>query len=161
MFEPSCSRCADIVSRFRFSTNLAADGPTIPPKEDGGYGISVTRRGLPVREIMEAASSFCALLPWPRLQRSLSAQINRLSMIGTCDLVYLGKGGGSTNKLYGRWDQLTWSHPTTLPLAALLYFGWQLKFGWMACANPLEMEKSLKIAYRQTHDNRLPPLMKR
>lgn len=157
MSETMCSRCGELVSGFRFFGLAADDPPILPPRDNGVYGIRIARRGGPVGEVIEAVTSLLAPIVWARLKRSISTQISRLSAIGDCDLLYLGMAG----ELYGRWDQLTWSHPAMVPLAALLYHGWQVEFGWLLSDNPAETEKHLKTAYRQTHRNRLPALMQR
>jgi hypothetical protein len=45
-----------------------------------------------------------------------------------------------------------------IPIWALLYFGWELDFGWKADENPKELEKDLKEKY-MTRQRRIPPAL--
>jgi len=47
------------------------------------------------------------------------------------------------------------------PLWALLYFGWELEYGWVEDEKPAELEETLKRRYRQVHRGKLPALVDR
>jgi elongation factor P--beta-lysine ligase len=46
------------------------------------------------------------------------------------------------------------------PIWALLYFGWELEFGWKEEEDPRNAESKLKQKYAERHNNKLPALVK-
>jgi len=43
----------------------------------------------------------------------------------------------------------------------LLYFGWELEFGWKKSNRPKQEEEKLKIKYQKLHNGKLPALVAR
>jgi hypothetical protein len=66
-----------------------------------------------------------------------------------------------TNTLKGRYNEFSGRHTAMYPIWVLLYFGWKLEFGWKESDEPSLEEKRLKEKYQNTHQNRLPALVKR
>lgn len=47
------------------------------------------------------------------------------------------------------------------PLWALLYFDWELEYGWLEDSNPASVEVNLKQSYKQNHAGKLPAIVDR
>jgi hypothetical protein len=152
MNKPTCELCGDLVANFHFEELANAH----PPKKAGVYAIRVVERGMPPSEIVSAANSFLSNLPWPQLTGWVASQMALVGNIKDCSLIYLGMTAKRT--IQDRYKELAWSHPTTFALAALLYFGWKLEYGWTEAADPVGFEKEKKKKYSEMH-GRLPALM--
>jgi len=62
--------------------------------------------------------------------------------------------------LKGRYQEFSGRHTAMYPIWALLYFGWELEFGWKEEEDPRNAESKLKQKYAERHNNKLPALVK-
>jgi hypothetical protein len=152
MKTPTCEWCGDLVDNFHFEELANAH----PPKKSGVYAIRVAERGKPTSEIVSQAKLLLSQLPWPQLTVWIESQMELVSRIGDCNLLYLGMTARRT--IQDRYAELAWSHPTTFALAALLSCGWKLEYGWREATDPAAFEKEKKGKYLETH-RKLPALM--
>ncbi len=103
-------------------------------------------------------------LKWPMVEKMLLGRIPRLADLGECPLIYIGSAGTlakSKNTLRGRHREFGYRHTAMYPLWTLLYFEWELEYGWRIVDNPGELEQQLKERYRGIHGGRLPALVAR
>jgi len=128
-----------------------------PPALSGVYAIRVVRGEKPTSKILGEVTPFFQELTsrWEKYGW-LCGQVRLIEQIGECNLIYIGRAGS----LCGRYDQLSWGHPAGWPVAALLYFGWELEYGWIEEAVPRNKEKEMKGVYKDRHDGKLPALMR-
>jgi hypothetical protein len=126
-----------------------------PPVGGGVYVLRAARRGKPTHEI----KAMPLLQEMPRLWDRYTwycEQVRLVERIGECDIIYIGKA----SSLARRYGELAWAHPALWPVAALLYFGWELEYGWLEDANPLAKEKEIKEVYSHRHNGVLPALVR-
>lgn len=157
----SQSTCCDhLFSGFTFQDIRNAT----PPEERGVYVIRVKRRGKPVTEIVQEVEKVVQHLNWGIVKEKVHSRIERLEMIDSCPVIYIGSAGGKGGKrtLKDRYSDFAGRHTAMFPLWALLYFGWDLEYGWMVEEeNPGDLEESLKERYKQIHGNPRPALVER
>jgi hypothetical protein len=150
----ACERCGDLVDAFHFvKWNEDEDEP---PAKGGVYVIRIVGRGRSTSEIV--ATPFLQELTsrWKKYGWVCN-QVRLVENIKDCNIIYIGC---SRKNIFSRFDNLSWGqHPASWPVAALLYFGWELECGWMEHADPLTKEKELKKDYKKAHGD-LPALMK-
>ncbi|MFB0546291.1 MAG: hypothetical protein ACETWB_05225 [Anaerolineae bacterium] len=136
----------------------------LPPETKGVYIIRVKQRGKPVREIVEQVEQVIQGLNWPIVGKKMLNRIKRLEKIGLCPVIYIGSAGtqrSSSHTLKGRYKDFAGRHTAMYPLWALLYFGWELEYGWRGEEDPAGVEEHLKQMYKQRHEDRLPALVHR
>jgi len=77
------------------------------------------------------------------------------------DSIYCSAGTQkhSKNTLKGRYREFSLRHTTMYPIWALLYFNWDLEFGWRETEDPGRVESQLKQQYKERHGNRLPAIV--
>ncbi|MEZ4644358.1 MAG: hypothetical protein R3E31_16780 [Chloroflexota bacterium] len=135
------------------------------PKSKGVYVIRIKSRGLPPPEIVVSADQTIAKLQWPMLKKSIFGRVERIKNIGECPLIYIGSAGAhkqSKRTLWDRYIDFSRGHTAMYPLWALLYFGWELEYGWrIETESPASLEEDLKQMYKQTHNDSLPALVSR
>ena len=151
--------CDNLFSDFTFQDIRTA----IPPERKGVYVIRVKQRGEPVAEILQQVEKVIQHLDWLIVGKKMLNRTKRLERIGPCPIIYIGSAGtqqGSKHTLKGRYSDFAGRHTAMYPLWALLYFGWDLEYGWMEEENPIILEETLKNRYRQSH-GRLPALVHR
>ncbi len=151
--------CGGLFKSFTFQDIRGAN----PPKEKGVYVLRIAERGTPVSEILEQTSQAIKHLQWPVVMDKMRTKVSRLSAIGDCPVIYIGSAGTgneSKNTLKGRHEEFSDRHTAMYPVWALLYFGWELEYGWKMEPRPGELEAALKRQYRQHHDS-LPALTAR
>jgi len=136
-----------------------------PPDEKGVYAIRIRSRGTDPEAILAALPPHIE-----RLNREVAGdyradRIGRIRKIGArCPIIYIGSAGtGKTSRhtLAGRYADLTRRHTAQYPVRALLYFGWELEFGWKVMENPKAAEAELKREYRKRQKGKLPALVAR
>ena len=153
--------CDDLFTEFEFQDLRNAE----PPDEKGVYVIRVKRRGLSTIKIVEEIKQHLQGLKWELAKNYICSRIERLKKINQCPVIYIGSAGGkkgSKNTLKGRYEELAGRRHTVMyPILALLYFGWELEFGWKVDNNPSDLEEELKRKYRIRHNGKLPALVER
>ena len=152
--------CDNLFSGFTFQDIRAAT----PPERKGVYVIRVKQRGEPVAEILQQVGKVIQHLDWPIVGKKMLNRIKRLEEIGSCPVIYIGSAGtlqGSKYTLKGRYHDFAGRHTAMYPLWALLYFGWDLEYGWVEEENSPGLEESLKHRYRESHRGKLPALVYR
>jgi hypothetical protein len=152
--------CDNLFSDFTFQDIRAAT----PPEIKGVYIIRVKQRGKPVAKLLQQVGKVIQHLDWPIVGKKMLNRIKRLERIGSCPVIYIGSAGtqqGSKHTLKGRYSDFAGRHTAMYPLWALLYFGWDLEYGWMEEENSASLEESLKHRYRQSHGGKLPALVYR
>ncbi len=159
--DSSSARCCDdLFKGFTFQDIRRAD----PPPRKGAYIIRISRRGASIDEIVRQCQSIASGIAWPIVEKYSMRRINRLREITDCPLIYVGRAGkstGSKNTLRGRYHQFAHTHTIMLALWSLLYFGWELEYGWTETPNPEELEENLKQRYASRHGGRFPALVDR
>jgi hypothetical protein len=116
---------------------------------------------MPTSEIMQTLAPHVSRLRWETAEKYLLNRIGRILKITDCPLIYIGSAGtnpGSRHTLAGRYRDLVSRHTIQSPVWALLYFGWELDFGWKVAENPKELERDLKERY-ETRQQRMPPAL--
>jgi hypothetical protein len=101
-------------------------------------------------------------LHWEMVQEYLLDRIHRIHNISECLFIYIGSAGTnaiSKHTLAGRYQDFKKRHTVQYPIWALLYFGWELQYGWKMFENPAETESQLKEQYRARHQGKLPALV--
>ncbi|MBI3615252.1 MAG: hypothetical protein HY211_01920 [Candidatus Omnitrophica bacterium] len=91
-------------------------------------------------------------------------RVERIKRIGGCPIIYIGRAGRQNNgkhTLAKRYRNFFGSHTAMFPIWALLYSGWELEYGWLEKENPEFIEAELKQKYRNSHQGRLPALVKK
>ncbi|HEY0605150.1 MAG TPA: hypothetical protein VGD58_19685 [Herpetosiphonaceae bacterium] len=152
--------CDEIFSQFTFTDIRDAH----PPAERGVYVIRVQKRGAPVPDVVQHAKAAIQRLNWEMAAKKMLSRIHRLEKIGECPLIYIGSAGtraDSRNTLHGRYQEFAGRHTIMFPLWALLYFGWDLEYGWKIENTPDTAEASLKQMYQAQHNGSLPALVHR
>ncbi|MHC4620367.1 MAG: hypothetical protein ACYTEQ_21670 [Planctomycetota bacterium] len=156
--ESTC--CDNLFTSFTFQDIRDAS----PPNKRGVYVIRVKRRGRPIGEMIEQIEQIIRRLGWPVVGKRMRSRIKRLEKIVSCPTIYIGSAGtqpGSRHTLQGRYRDFAGRHTAMYPLWALLYFGWELDYGWREAENSAELEERLKRAYKQGHNDQLPALVYR
>ena len=152
--------CKDLFTKFMFHDLRSAS----PPNEKGVYVIRFKKKGNSVKEIVEQVKQLVQNLNWKFVENYILNRIGRLNKINKCSTIYIGSAGthkNSKNTVKGRYKEFTRRHTAMYPILALLYFGWELEFGWSEEDDPLKVESQLKQKYKERHDNELPALVKK
>jgi len=92
------------------------------------------------------------------------SRIKRIENVSQCPVIYIGSAGtrqDSKNTLRGRYKEFSQRHTAMYPVWALLYFGWELDFGWEEGDSPRDAEDDLKQKYAILHSGKLPALVER
>ncbi len=147
-------------SAFTFTDIRAAK----PPDQRGLYVIRVKQQGTPVPNIVRNAAAVIQQLQWPMVEDKMLNRIARLHNIGECPVLYIGSAGTRTesrNTLRGRYEEFAGRHTSMFPLWALLYFGWNLEYGWKIADAANTAEAELKQVYQAHHNGKLPALVNR
>ena len=150
--------CEDLFSDFTFWDIRAA----APPKTKGIYAVRVTRRGKPVADILQQVGEAIEHLDWPIVGKKMVSRVDRLVKIDACPVIYIGSAGtrpSSEYTLKGRYSDFAGRHTAMYPLWALLYFSWDLQYGWKEGENSASLEENLKRRYKERHSGKLPALM--
>ena len=132
-----------------------------PPDAKGVYVILVRKPGTPPGEIMKKLAPRISRLGWEMAEKYLLDRIGRIRNIGDCPVLYIGSAGTSPKSrltLAGRYRALVRRHTAQFPVWALLFFGWELDFGWKATDHPREEEAELKERYLN-RGRRAPPAL--
>jgi hypothetical protein len=154
------AQCNELCAPFTFTDIRAAE----PPEQRGVYIIRVKQQGTPVIEMMQQAEAIVRQLQWPMVERKMLNRLHRLHQISECPLIYIGSAGTRTesrNTLRGRYEEFAGRHTIMFPLWALLYFGWNLEYGWKIEDTPNTAEAELKRGYQAQHSGKLPALVQR
>jgi hypothetical protein len=157
---PPQERCDALFTGFTFQDLRTAE----PPDRKGVYVIRVKQQGQPIKDIVQRVNQIVHTLAWPIVGNKMLARIDRLNRIASCSVIYIGSAGtrpSSKHTLAGRYSDFGGRHTAMYPLWALLYFGWQLEYGWKEDDRPADLEEQLKEQYRRIHDGRLPALVHR
>jgi len=152
--------CAGLYAEFKFEDLRSA----LLPKKRGIYVIKVRKEGNPAKEIVKPVKQIVENLKWKMVEKHILNRINRLKGINQCPTIYIGSAGyreNSKNTLNNRYKELSGRHTAMYPIWALLYFGWDLEFGWKEESNPKDAECQLKQEYKKKHGDELPALVKR
>ena len=152
--------CRDLFLDFSFDDISRAK----PPKQKGVYCIKVLKRGLPTGDIEKEVANHISLLRWEMVEEYLVNRIHRLHNISLCPIIYIGSAGTNTmskHTLAGRYQDFKLRHTIQYPLWALLFFGWELHYGWMVTGDPAGIEGRIKTAYQERHYGKLPALVSR
>jgi len=147
----------DLFLDFEFQDITCAQ----PPEEKGVYVIRVRKAGMPPEEIVQSLAPHVSRLRWEMAEKYLLDRIGRILNISDCPIIYIGSAGtnpGSRHTLAGRYQDLVRRHTIQFPVWALLYFGWELDFGWKVVERPGELERDLKERY-ETRQRRMPPAL--
>jgi hypothetical protein len=135
-----------------------------PPDAKGVYVIRVRKPGMPPDEIMERLVPRISRFGWKMTEEYLLDRLGRIRNIGVCPILYIGSAGtnrASRHTLAGRYRDLTRRHTAQFPIWTLLYFDWELDFGWKATEDPREVEAELKERYLNRGRQSLPALVVR
>jgi hypothetical protein len=103
-------------------------------------------------------------LAWPKVGNKVLSRVKRLEKIDRCPTIYIGSAGTrakSKHTLQGRYEDFAGRHTAMYPLWALLYFGWELEYGWRIEAHPEIAEAQMKETFRHYHQGQLPALVQR
>ena len=84
-------------------------------------------------------------LNWKLIGDLLFNRINRLRKINNCQIIYIGR----SKNLKRRYREFTGSHTIMYCVWMLLYFGWDLEYGWLVSEKPTVLEKELLEKYKQ------------
>ncbi len=151
--------CEDLFTEFKFQDLRSAS----PPNKRGVYVLRVKKEGSSVKEIVEQLKQLVQNLNWTLVENYILNRISRLEKINQCPIIYIGAAGthkDSKNTLKGRYKEFSMRHTVMYPIWALLYFGWELEFGWREEDDPGNVESQLKQKYIERHKNKLPALVK-
>jgi len=136
-----------------------------PPCQKGVYVVRIKARGAPTEKIIGDSARLVNDLKWANVGKYVMGRINRLVRISECPIIYIGSAGtksGSKNTLQGRYQEFYTRHTAMYPLWALIYYEWNLEFGWLVeTHNPGSLEKSLKQVYRSDHSGAMPALVEK
>jgi len=151
--------CSDLLVGFTFEDMVEAE----PPSEKGVYVVRIRKRSERLPEAMiSEAKQLMARVGWKMLEKKVMSRIKRLRGISQCPVIYIGGAGtqpGSRNTLKGRYSEFSGRHTAMYPVWILLYFGWELEFGWKITNEPANEEVELKRKYRKIHQGKLPALV--
>ncbi len=156
--QPEC--CHDLFEGFTFDEISRSK----PPNKKGLYCIKIQKQGTPTEEIETILANQISLLRWVMVQEYLVDRIHRIRNISECPVIYIGSAGTnamSKHTLAGRYQDFKKRHTVQYPIWALLYFGWELHYGWKVAENPAEMESHIKEEYKSRHGGKLPALVSR
>lgn len=104
-----------------------------PPDEKGVYAVRVKKKGCPVDKIVEQTGKITEKLGWKFVGSYINRRIERLKDIDKYPIIYIGSAGThktSQNTLKKRYEEFSGRHTVMYPIWALIYFDWQLEFGW-------------------------------
>lgn len=152
--------CADIFSGFVFHDLRTAK----PLDTKGVYAIRVKQKGEDPRKIILLVTQLIKTLNWDTVGKHILSRINRLEHVGKCSTLYIGSAGtrkDSKKTLKSRYEDFSGRHTAMYPIWALVYFGWELQFGWKQEDDPASAEAQLKTRYKELHNNKLPALVSR
>jgi hypothetical protein len=153
--------CSNLFVDFAFQDLTSAK----PPSEKGVYVIKVKRRGkASPQEMIEKTKKLILGISWDLVVEFVMSRVKRLDNIRNCPIIYIGSAGtqsGSKNTLKNRYEEFSNRHTAMYPVWVLLYFGWELEFGWKKSDRPKQEEEELKIKYQKLHDGKLPALVER
>jgi len=152
--------CNDLYLDFTFSDISLAR----PPNQKGVYCIKVIERGLSTDKIEVELATHISRLRWGMVQEYLNNRIRRLHNISDCPIIYIGSAGTnptSKHTLAGRYQDFKIRHTIQYPIWALLYFGWELEYGWKVTDDPAGTESNIKEVYKERHNGKLPALVSR
>jgi len=152
--------CREIFSNFQFQNMPDAK----PPNKKGVYAIGFTLRGKGSSEIVAQVEQLVDKLGWSQVGEFVLGRVRRIERIGECPIIYIGSAGtgsDSKNTLSHRHKEFSSRHTAMYPIWALVYFGWQLEFGWVEEENAGRAEKEIKEQYKEAHGGRLPALVQR
>ena len=144
--------CEAIFNQFIFENIKTIS----PPNELGVYTIRINKAGEPVDCILKNTKQIIEKLEWNLVTVYMEKRINRISRIEECPYIYIGKAGGENKHngqkgLYFRFQKFKNNHTAMMPLWVLLYFGWDLEYGYYICNDPQNIENELKISYKGIH----------
>ena len=111
--------------------------------------IKIKKRGLPPDEIIRQLTTPIAGLHWGMVQAYLTSRIARVTNITGCPVISPGSAGTSKKSRHtpaGRYRDLASRHTAQYPLRALLYFGWELEYGWKV----RDKQKALAAAWKMS-----------
>ena len=153
------SCCSDLLVGFTFEDMVEAK----PPREKGVYVVRIKNKSESLPEAMVSeAKQLITKVGWKMLEKKMVSRIERLKRISQCPVIYIGGAGtqpGSRNTLKGRYSEFSGRHTAMYPVWILLYFGWELEFGWKVTNEPGNEEAELKKQYRKIHQGKLPALV--
>ncbi|MDP3442911.1 MAG: hypothetical protein Q8T08_08645, partial [Ignavibacteria bacterium] len=132
--------CTDIFADFKFANIKNAN----PPDAKGVYVIIIKKRSLTSHEIIDRMSEKLSSFDWPIARNYIIDRLDRLKRITEgCPVIYIGSAGtkeGSKHTLIKRYGDFKNRHTAQYPIWALLYFGWELEYGWKETQHPAELE---------------------
>ena len=152
--------CDDLYTEFKFQDLVSAQ----PPKEKGVYVIRVRMRGEKTKTITDKVQRLVTGIRWELVENRVMSRVRRLERIGQCPVIYIGSAGThpmSKNTLRDRYKELSSRHTAMYPIWALMYFGWELEYGWKVCADSKSGEMKIKKDYQKIHKDKLPALVER
>jgi len=149
--------CNDLFTEFEFQDLRSAS----PPDERGICVIRIKKEGSSVKEIVRQVKPLVKNLKWGLVEKYMLSRISRLEKINQCPIIYIGYAGSIDNKgtLKKRYKEFCERHTVVYPLVALLYFGWDLEFGWKEEDDPKKAKSQLEQKYKEKHKNKLPALV--
>jgi hypothetical protein len=150
----------DLFADFTFEDIMKAN----PPEKKGVYVIKIKKRGMAPDKIISQLTTYITDLRWEMVEDYLTSRIARITNITECPVIYLGSAGTShksRHTLAGRYRDLASRHTAQYPLWALLYFDWELEYGWKVSDEPKELAAELKKKYRKRRKGKLPALVGR
>ena len=133
-----------------------------PPDKKGVYVIRIKKEGSSTKEIIQQVKECVQNLHWKLVIDYILNRIYRLKKINRCPIIYIGSAGlykGSKNTLKRRYGEFSRRHTAMYPIWALLYFGYELEFGWKEEDYPGDVEIQLKQEYIERHKGKLPALV--
>lgn len=147
--------CEFLSDSFQFYYDIRT---ALPPKGSGVYIIRVKKVGEKnIAEIVTRVNTLLETLNWQSVGSHILNRIERLNNVDECSTIYIGSGV-NLNK---RYKDFSGHHTIMHCLWALIYFGWELEFGWKETEDHKKAEKELKESYKDLHNGKLPALVKR
>ena len=132
-----------------------------PPKQQGVCIIKIRKRGVAPEEIVRQLHQQIVFLP-PNLAKAGFRWIAGIRNITDCPVIYLGSTRPhSTHTLRERYVSLLHRSSVQYPLWTLLYYGWEMDFGWRVSDNPSDDEAELRRKYAERRQGMLPALVHR
>jgi hypothetical protein len=156
--ETNC--CNRLFSDFKFEDIRRS----LPPKKKGVYIIRVKHIGTPPQKVVEQVKQVILALNWPLVGEKMLDRVKRIERVNQCPVIYIGAAGSQSSSkytLHGRYKDFAGRHTAMYPLWALLYFGWELEYGWIEDESPATAESKLKERYKQEHGGSLPAFVYR
>ena len=168
-----CNKCNNFLEKHSFSKgfdirnvnlkDLNADFPKL--KSKGIYLISILKRGENADLVYDKLKIIIDQLKWNMVEIFMNDRVKRICKINDCSIIYIGAAGGqhkdSKNNLIGRYFGFKDSHTIMMPLWALIYFGWELNYHFIAIDNPQILEEKLLQGFKEVHAGALPALNKK